>query len=329
MSILVTGASGFVGSAVVRALLARNEKVRVLVRPDSDLSNVRNLAVEVVVGDLRDPASLQRACTGCSGLYHVAADYRLWTRDPNELYASNVEGTRHLMSAALKANIPRIVYTSSVATLGIHPDGTAATEDTPVTEADMIGHYKRSKFLAEALVQQLVQQEGLPAVIVNPSTPIGPHDVKPTPTGRMIRDAWFGRIPAYVDTGLNIVHVEDVAHGHLLAFATGAIGRRYILGGEDMALRDILAVIARLAGRSPPRIELPRMGLMPVAAIAEAWAWLTHGKEPQVTLDGLRMSRKKMFFDSSRAVQELGYSFRPARAALAAAVEWFSQRPDR
>jgi len=323
MTVLVTGASGFVGSAVVRQLLARGERVRVLVRPASDRRNVGGLAVEIVEGDLRQAPSLAAACAGCSALYHVAADYRLWTRDPRELYASNVEGTRNLMRAALEAGIPRIVYTSSVATLGLHGDGSPASEDSPVGLANMIGHYKRSKFLAERAVDELVAREGLPAVIVNPSTPIGPHDVKPTPTGRMIRDAAAGRIPAYVDTGLNLVHVEDVARGHLLAFEHGQVGRRYILGGEDMALRDILAAIARHAGRRPPRVRLPRSALYPVAMVAEAWAWVTRGDEPQVTLDGLRMSRKKMFFDSGRARRELGYTARPAIEAIADAVDWF------
>lgn len=327
MSILVTGASGFVGSAVVRALLATGQRVKVLARPASDRTNLLGLALEITEGDLRDRASLERACADCTGLYHVAADYRLWTRNPDELYASNVEGTRHLMAAALKAGIPRIVYTSSVATLGLHADGTPADEETPVTVNDMIGHYKRSKFLAERVIDDLVQHSGLPAVIVNPSTPIGPHDVKPTPTGRMIRDAWFGRIPAFVDTGLNLVHVDDVAAGHLLAFERGQVGRRYILGGENLSLREILTRIAELAGRRPPRIELPRLGLMPIAAIAEAWAWITHGAEPQVTLDGLRMSRKKMYFSSQRAIGELGYRFRPAHEAIVAAVDWFRQRP--
>lgn len=323
MTTLVTGASGFVGSAVVRQLLARGEAVRVLLRPASDRRNVRALDVELVEGDLRVPATLAAACRGCRALYHVAADYRLWTRDPRELYASNVDGTRHLMRAALAAGVPRVVYTSSVATLGLHRDGSPANEDSPVTVADMIGHYKRSKFLAERVVDELVAHEGLPAVIVNPSTPIGPHDVKPTPTGRMIRDAAAGRIPAYVDTGLNLVHVEDVARGHLLAHDLGTPGRRYILGGEDMALREILAAIARLVGRRPPTIRLPRPALYPVAVIAEAWAWLTHGAEPQVTVDGLKMSRKWMFFDSSRARRELGYTARPATEAIADAVAWF------
>lgn len=323
MSILVTGASGFVGSAVVRLLLARGERVRVLLRPSSDRRNVSGLDVEIVEGDLRRPETLHAACAGCHGLYHVAADYRLWTRDSRELYASNVEGTRNLMRAALAAGIPRIVYTSSVATLGLHADGTPATEDSPVSLANMIGHYKRSKFLAERAVDDLVTHEGLPAVIVNPSTPIGPHDVKPTPTGRMVRDAAAGRIPAFVDTGLNVVHVDDVALGHLLAFERGTVGRRYILGGEDMALRDILAAIARHVGRRPPTLRLPRRALYPVAAVAQAWAWVTHGDEPQVTFDGLRMSRKRMYFDSGRARRELGYEPRPALSAIIDAVDWF------
>ena len=323
MTILVTGATGFVGSVIARELLARGDRVRVLARPGSDRRNLHGLPAELAEGDLRDAESLARACQGCHGLFHVAADYRLWTPRPQELYDSNVEGTRRLMQAALAAGIERIVYTSSVATLGLNANGRPATEDTPVSEADMIGHYKRSKFLAERVVDEMVAHAGLPAVIVNPSTPIGPFDIKPTPTGRVIREAYFGRIPAFVDTGLNIVHVQDVARGHLLAFDKGEVGRRYILGGENLGLREILAAIAGLAGRRPPTIELPRLGLMPLAFLAESWARLTNGPEPQLTLDGLRMSRKKMFFDSARAERELGYAFRPAQQAIEAAVEWF------
>ena len=326
MKVLVTGATGFVGSVVARQLLARGDAVSVLARPGSDRRNLQGLAVTVREGDLRDPASLARACEGMEGLFHVAADYRLWARDSRELYASNVDGTRALMRAAQDAGVPRIVYTSSVATLGLHADGKPADEETPSTLADMIGHYKRSKFLAEEVVRDMVRIDQLPAVIVNPSTPIGPWDIKPTPTGRMVRDAVAGRIPAYVDTGLNLAHVDDVAAGHLLAFARGKVGRRYILGGEDMSLREILAIIAELCGRAPPRIRLPRGLIYPVAFVSEAWAWLTHGAEPQVTVDGLRMSRKRMFFSSARARSELGYHDRPAREAIAAAVAWF-QRP--
>lgn len=324
MTILVTGAAGFLGSAVARLLLAEGESVRVLTRAQSDPRNIVGLDVEVVTGDLRDAASLSRACAGCTGLYHVAADYRLWVRDPQTLYDSNVEGTRALMLAAQAAGIPRIVYTSSVATLGVLADGRPANEDTAVVLTDMIGHYKRSKYLAERVVDELVRVAGLPAVIVNPSTPIGPRDVKPTPTGRIVRDAALGRIPAYVDTGLNVAHVDDVARGHLLAFARGQIGRRYILGGDNLSLREILTLVARLRGRPPPRVRLPRLAVYPVAWASEAWARVSGGPEPQATVDGLRMARKKMFFDAQRARDELGYTSRPARDAIADALNWFT-----
>lgn len=326
MKALVTGATGFIGSVVARLLLARGDSVRVLARAGADRRNLEGLEVERVEGDLRRPDSLARACQGIDGLFHVAADYRLWSRDPRELYDSNVEGTRNLMEAALHAGIPRVVYTSSVATLGIVPGMGPSDEDTPSSLSSMVGHYKRSKFLAEETVSELIRTRGLPAVIVNPSTPIGPYDIKPTPTGRVIRDAAAGRIPAYVETGLNIVHVEDVARGHLLAFERGRIGRRYILGGEDLSLQALLGAIAQLCGHRAPRIRLSRTLLYPVAYASEAWAWLTRGGEPQVTVDGLRMSRKQMFFSSARAREELGYQSRPATEAIAAAVAWFRQQ---
>jgi len=321
--VLVTGATGFVGSVVARQLLARGDQVRVLARPGSDRRNLQGLDVECHEGDLRVPASLLDACRGMEGLYHVAADYRLWSRRPQDLYDSNVTGTRNLMEAAQTAGISRIVYTSSVATLGVTGDGTPGDEETPASLEDMIGHYKRSKFLAEQTVNKLIEQDGLPAVIVNPSTPIGPFDIKPTPTGRVVRDAIRRKIPAYVDTGLNLAHVEDVATGHLLAFDRGQVGRRYILGGEDLSLKCILTEIAALCGHPPPRIRLPRSLIFPIAYCAQGWAWLTHGPEPQVTVDGLRMSRKQMFFSSARAIAELGYRARPARESIAAAVRWF------
>ena len=323
MSVLVTGASGFLGSAVVRTLLASGEQVRVLTRANSDPANLAGLDVEICQGDLRDAASLTGACRGMQGLYHVAADYRLWVRDPNELYQSNVEGTRHLMRAALDAGIERIVYTSSVATLGIKGDGTPGNEDTPVALADMIGHYKRSKFLAERVVDELVREAGLPAVIVNPSTPIGPRDIKPTPTGRIVRDAACGRIPAFVDTGLNVAHVDDVAAGHLLAYAHGQIGRRYILGGDDLSLREILSIVAEWCERAPPRVRLPRHAVYPVAWLSQWWARVSNGPEPQATIDGLRMAAKKMYFDCARARTELGYQSRPAATAITDALLWF------
>jgi dihydroflavonol-4-reductase len=323
MTALVTGATGFVGSAVARTLLAQGEPVRVLVRPTSDRRNLDGLDVQVYIGDLRDRRSLDHALRGCESLFHVAADYRLWAPKPEAMYATNVDGTRALMLAAADAGLRRIVYTSSVATLGLHPDGTPADEATPVTIDAMIGPYKRSKYLAEEEVRRLVA-EGLPAVIVNPSTPVGPRDIKPTPTGRLIRDAVAGQMPAYVDTGLNIVHVDDVAHGHLLALRHGRIGERYILGGENLTLREILQEIAHLSGRRPPRLRLPHGVVLPIAYLAEAWARLT-GNEPLATVDGVRLARKRMFFTSAKAEAELGYRPRPARAALADAVAGFRQ----
>lgn len=323
MTTLVTGASGFVGSAVVRALLAEGEPVRVLVRPTSDRGHLADLPVEVVVADLDRPASLAAAVAGCTALFHVAADYRLWVPDPAAIYRTNVDGTRALMIAAAEAGVRRIVYTSSVATLGLHPDGRPADETTPVALDDMIGHYKRSKFLAEAAVRELVERHGLPAVIVNPSTPVGPRDAKPTPTGRMVLEAAMGRMPAYVDTGLNLVHVDDVAAGHLLAFERGRAGERYVLGGDNLPLGEILAMIAALRGLRPPRLRLPAAALLPLAVAAEAVARLRRTGEPFITTDGVRMARKRMFFSSAKAERELGYRGRPAEAALRDALDWY------
>jgi dihydroflavonol-4-reductase len=318
---LVTGATGFVGSAVARVLLKAGHPVRVLARLHSDRRNLTGLAVEIVQGSLEDTASLTAAVSGCRYLFHVAADYRLWVPEPAAMFRANVDGTRELMQAALTAGVERIVYTSSVATLGIVPDG-VADEETPSRAEDMIGPYKRSKFDAEAVVRDLIGEKSLPAVIVNPSTPIGPGDIKPTPTGRLIVEAARGRVPGFVDTGLNVVHVEDVALGHLLAAEAGEIGRRYILGGENLSLAEILVEVARLTGRRPPSFKIPYMAILPIAAGAEALARLT-GREPFVTLDGARMSKKTMFFSSARAVRELGYAPRPARQAIADAVAWF------
>ncbi|HUK59239.1 MAG TPA: hopanoid-associated sugar epimerase [Stellaceae bacterium] len=320
--VLVTGATGFVGSAVTRALLAEGRRVRVLLRPSSDRRNLAGLEVEEALGCLEEFSSLAAALAGAGVLYHVAADYRLWVRDPDTMFAANVDGTRRLMMAALEAGVGRIVYTSSVATLGTSVNGVPADEASPSTLQDMIGPYKRSKFLAEDLVKELVLGHGLPAVIVNPSTPIGPRDVKPTPTGRMIVEAASGKMPAFVDTGLNLVHVDDVAAGHLLAERYGRIGERYILGGDDMTLLDILTDIAQISGREPPAFRLPIAAVWPVALAAEAWGMAT-GSEPFVTLDGLRMARKKMFFSSAKAQHELGYAARPAGEGLAEAVAWF------
>jgi len=322
-AVLVTGASGFVGTALVRKLIAASLQVRVLLRPASDRRNIEGLPVEIALGDLADNNSLERALEGCNALFHVAADYRLWARHPQQIYQSNVAGTVNIMQAALKAGVERIVYTSSVATLGLHADGTPADENTPVTINDMIGHYKRSKFLAEVEVKRMIAGQGLPAVIVNPSTPVGPRDIRPTPTGRMVLDAACGRTPAYVDTGLNLVHVDDVAQGHLLAFERGVTGERYILGGRNMTLKEILTEVARITGQKPPRVRLPHNLVLPIAYIYEAWAWLTNGPEPRATVDGVRLSKKYMFFSIEKARRELGYNPRPAEEALKDAVEWF------
>ncbi|MHC1478608.1 hopanoid-associated sugar epimerase [Frateuria aurantia] len=324
MKALVTGASGFVGSAVVRRLLDEGVAVRVLVRPQSDRSNLDGLAVEFAEGDLTRAETLPAACQGCDALFHVAADYRLWTPRPEDLYQANVEGTRALLTAARDQGVGRVVYTSSVATLGIPKDHSPGTESTPVTVADMIGHYKRSKFLAEEVARDFATH-GLDLVIVNPSTPIGPRDIKPTPTGRVVRDAMQGKIPAYVDTGLNIAHVDDVAEGHWLAWQKGVAGQRYILGGEDLSLRELLTEIADIVGRRPPRWRLPHNLILPVAYVSEAIARVT-GKPPVATVEEIKMSKKMMFFSSARAKAELGYRPRPARQALEDAVHWFQQR---
>jgi len=321
---LVTGATGFVGAAVVRRLLERGETIRVFVRKNSDRRNIDGLSVEIAEGDLQAPETLQPALAGCRSLYHVAADYRLWTLDPDAMYAANVDGTRDLIRAATAAGVGRIVYTSSVAVLGRAADDGPADEETPVAIEDMIGHYKRSKYLAEEAVRALIAEESAPVVIVNPSTPIGPRDIKPTPTGRMIVEAAAGRMPAYVDTGLNIVHVDDVAEGHLLAHDRGRIGERYVLGGTDMTLADILAAIAGIVERPAPRIQLPQNLILPVAVMAEAWARLFRTGEPFVTIDGIRMAKKRMFFSAAKAQAELGYEYRPAPDALRDAVAWFS-----
>jgi dihydroflavonol-4-reductase len=319
--VLVTGASGFLGSAIAAQLRASGHDVRTLVRPSSPRTNL-DPRDSVREGDLRDRRSLAAALEGVRFLFHAAADYRLWARDPEEIRRNNVEGTGLLMEEALRAGVERIVYTSSVATLKLGAGGAPATEDHPLAEGEAIGAYKRSKVAAERLVEAMVRRDGLPAVIVNPSTPIGPRDVRPTPTGRIIIEAASGRMPAFVDTGLNLVHVDDVAAGHLAAMERGRIGERYILGGENVLLADMLADIARLVGRRPPRFQLPRAAIYPIAYGAELMAKVT-GVEPFVTLDGLRMARHHMFFDDSKARRELGYSSRPYREGLSDAIAWF------
>ena len=297
--------------------------MRVLVRPESDRRNLKDLDVESAPGDLRNAASVAGAVAGCDSVFHVAAHYRLWTRDPHTLYESNVDGTMNVMRACAAAGVRRVVYTSSVATLGIPGDGAPGDETTPVSLGDMIGHYKRSKFLAEEAVREWAHRTGFEVIIVNPSTPIGPRDIKPTPTGRVILDAAAGRMPAFVDTGLNVVHVDDVAQGHVLAFEHGTPGERYILGGEDMTLAKILEVVALHAKRKPPRIRLPHAAVLPIAWLSEFIARVRGAGEPLATVDGVRMARKKMFFSSRKATDALGYSARPAADAIGAAVGWF------
>lgn len=321
MTALVTGAAGFVGSAVVRALLARGEPVRALVRERSPQANLAGLACDIALGDIRDAAAVTSAMAGCDRLFHVAADYRLWARDPAAIERTNVEGTRIVMTAARDAGVTRIVHTSSVATLAARSDGVAVDETARLAPGGGVGAYKRSKLGAEQLVEAMVA-DGFPAVIVLPSTPIGPRDIRPTPTGRIIVDAAIGRMPAFVDTGLNLVHVDDVAAGHLLAAERGVVGERYILGGQDVALKDFLAAIAARTGRRAPTLRLPRRALYPLAWGAEAVARLT-GKEPMLTADGLTMAGKQMYFSSAKATRELGYRARPYREAIDAALAWF------
>ena len=323
MNVLVTGANGFVGAAVTRALVGRGHEVSVLVRNGADLSNLAGLPVDLRFGDVRDRESVEAATTHCNVVFHVAADYRLWVARPQEMYATNVDGTRNVIDAALRANVDRIVYTSSVAALGASADDSATDEEAPAVESDMVGHYKRSKFLAERAAIEMVATRDAPVIIVNPSTPLGPGDVRPTPTGRIVLDAMRGRIPAFVDTGLNVVHVDDVAAGHVAAMEKGEIGRRYILGGDDLSLRQILTQVAETVGRRPPTVAIPHGVAMLIARGAEAMARVT-GSEPRATVDGVRMSRNKMFYSSKRAATELGYRWRPASDAIEAAVAWFS-----
>jgi dihydroflavonol-4-reductase len=319
---LLTGATGFVGSAVARVLAARGHKLRVLARPTSDRRNLEGLDAELALGDLTDAASLARAAAGCRYVFHVAADYRFWVPDPEAMLRANVDGTIAMMRAAQAAGVERIVHCSSVAALGWAPQGELADEDTPTDEADFIGPYKRSKYVSERVVMDMARQEGLPVVVVNPSAPVGPRDIKPTPTGKMIRDAAAGRVPAYIDTGLNIVHVDDVAEAHVLALERGRIGERYVLGGENLLLKDILALVANVAGRKPPNIELPEALVWPAAWFMEGLARLT-GIPPMMTRDHIKMARHKMFYSSAKAMNELGYNPRPVRQAVEDAVAWF------
>ncbi len=323
MTTLVTGATGFIGANVVRALLAEGAAVRVLTRYGSDMRNLAGLPVEIVHGDVRAPVSLPAALEGCHTLYHVAAYYSLWTRFPDDLYSTNVQGTKHLFQAALEAGIQKVVYTSSVATIGLPADGTPGDESLFLDPEQAIGHYKRSKILAEQAALAFCAQ-GLPVVIVNPTAPIGPWDIKPTPTGKIIVDFLQRKMPGYMETGLNLVDVRDVARGHLLAAQHGKVGERYILGCQNMSLRDILLLASEISGIPAPRWRVPyRLAL----ALGYACAGLTYltGKPPLVPLDGVRMARRPMYFSAQKAVQELGLPQSPLDEAMRQAVEWFRE----
>ena len=317
--VLVTGASGFLGWHVARVALEHGSTVRALVRPGS---RVEELPVETVTGDLRDPASLECAVAGCSVVFHVAGDYRLWASDPRELYDSNVEGTRNLLRAACKAGVERVVYTSTVGAIGIPPGG-LGDEATPVTIGDMKGDYKRSKFLAEQVALERAKN-GADVVIVNPTAPMGDHDFKPTPTGQIVLDFLNGALPAYIDTGLNVVDARDAAEGHWLACERGRAGERYILGSENLTLAEILGRLAALAHRPPPRLRLPYFLAWCAGASATAIANLS-GSPPHISLESVRMARKKMWVTHAKAARELGYQPAPAAQALARAVEWFTR----
>jgi dihydroflavonol-4-reductase len=319
----VTGASGFLGSAITRALVTEGYPVRALVRVSSPRRNLAGLDVEIVEGDVRDADAIARAMRGVRYVVHAAADYRLWARRPDEIRRTNVDGTKTVMNAALQAGVERVVHTSSVATLAPAARGVDSDESMPLAVADAIGVYKRSKIAAERLVESMVAREALPAVIVNPSTPIGPRDIRPTPTGRIIVEAARGRMPAFVDTGLNLVHADDVAAGHVAALARGRSGERYILGGQNDALVAMLRDIAHIVGRAPPRVRLPRRLIYPIALAAEAIGSVRN-VEPFITLDGLRMARYRMFFSSAKAERELGYRARPYIEGIRAAIDWFA-----
>ena len=321
MKTFVTGATGFIGASIVRELLRDGREVRALVRSNSNLSNLKGLDVELWKGDLLDTAGLRSGLKGCDVLYHAAADYRLWTRNPEEMYRTNVGGTTAVLDAALENNISHVVYTSSVGTLGNPGDGTPGNEDTKVSLADMVGPYKKSKFLAEREAEKFVAR-GLPLVIVNPSTPVGPWDIKPTPTGKIIVDFLKCKMPAYLDTGLNLIDVEECARGHILAEHKGCPGRKYILGNANLSLRDIFMMLQEITGISAPTVRLPYAPVLVAAWLNEGLSKII-GCEPLIPLAGVRMAAHHMYFDSGRAVKELGLSQTPVKEALERAVEWF------
>jgi len=322
MKALVTGSTGFIGAAVTRCLLERGVDVRALVRRESDLGNLQGLKVEQVYGDLRDVASLKHALAGSRHLYHVAAHYALWAKDPRTFYDINVTGTRNLMEAARDAGVERIVYTSTIGAIGLPPGGGLGTEETPVSLDQMVGHYKRSKFLAEQEVLKLARV-GLPVVIVNPSAPVGARDIKPTPTGQVIVDFMKGRMPAYIETGMNLVDVDDVAVGHLNAMEKGRVGERYILGNQNLMLREVFALLSRLTGVPAPTLKLPRLSILPLA-YANQWIsdYITH-QPPRIPLEGVKMAKYVMHYDCAKAIRELALPQTPVEVALEKAVRWF------
>ena len=322
MRAFVTGATGFLGSHVARVLAEQGAELRLLVRPTSNLKNLEGLKAETATGDLREVASLEKAISGCNAVFHVAADYRLWVRDPNEMYRSNVAGTRALLEAARKNGVQRVVYTSSVATVGFTSDGRPADEDSPVSLSDMIGHYKRSKFMAEQVALE-AGRGGMHVVTVNPTTPIGEQDVKPTPTGRIVVDFLKRKFPAYVETGLNLVDVRECAQGHVAALEKGKSGERYILGGEDLTLKQILDKLGQVTGLPSPKVKLPYFVAFAAGVVDEAVTGLLLRREPRATVDTVRMGKKKMFASSAKAQRELGWKIVPIDGALRRAVEWF------
>ncbi len=319
--VFVTGATGFIGASLVRELLGQGCEVKALVRPNSDRRNLSGLDIEPCEGDLCDSRSLERGLADCDTLFHAAADYRLWTKNPATMYAVNVQGTRNVLEAALRQGVDKAVYTSSVGTLGNPGDGTPGNENAHVCFADMVGHYKKSKFLAEREAESFIPR-GLPLVIVNPSTPVGPLDIKPTPTGKIIVDFLNRKMPAYLDTGLNIIDVEDCAKGHVLAATRGKVGEKYILGNENLTLRQIFGLLEEISGIPAPKVRLPYTPILVAAYINEALSRLT-GKEPLIPLAGVQMAGKFMFFDSSKAVRELGLPQQPVKDSLQKAVDWF------
>jgi dihydroflavonol-4-reductase len=322
MLVFVTGATGFVGSHVAQVLAEQGADLRLLVRSSSNPRNIQGLKAERVVGDLRDPASLEKVMAGCDVLFHVAADYRLWIRDPEQMYSANVDGTRAILQAARSNRVRRVVYTSSVATMGFTSDGQPADENSPVSLDSMIGHYKRSKFMAEEVAIK-AGKSGMDVVVVNPTTPVGEQDIKPTPTGRIIVDFLKKKFPAYVDTGLNLVDVKECARGHVAALERGRSGERYILGGENLTLKQILDKLAAITGLPSPKVKLPYAVALASGLVDTVVTGLLLRREPRVTLDAVRMGRKKMFVSSAKAGRELGWKTVPVEGALRRAVEWF------